>query len=394
MTYQQIYGEKSEGEVIAKMRLEGLEFPRQMVEGMSLNPFFLAGYKFELKDHPRTDANRSYAFYEVIHKADWAPEEEEMLYSNQFQAFPSTGAFRPPLLTPKPRIYGTQTAKVTGKKDEEIYTDDYGRIKVKFRWDPSQKEDDTTSGWIRVGEECSGKGWGTLFTPRVGMEVIVSFIDGDPDNPIVIGSVYNGENKPPYLPTEKEMWTIQDQSTPKGTGSNKFRFNSKLGKEEVYIHAEKDFKVDVKNDLTEKITNHHTITIDEKDGSLKILKGNYIIDVLKGNITITCPTGNVNFKAKNMTITCDDTFKVEAKKIDMTAMTTMNIKGTTGFRAETNGKAELSGTSAEVKGTASAELKGATVKVKGTASAKISAAIVDVDGTASAKISAAIVRLN
>ena len=365
--YKQIYEEKSQGESLAKVRLEEMEFPKKMVEGTSTNAFFLAGYKFDLKEHPRTDANISYAFYEVKHEAHLAPETSEHFYSNTFQAFSSSVPFRPPLITPKPRIYGTQTAKVTGKQGEEIYTDDYGRIKVKFRWDPSKKTDDSTSCWIRVGEECSGKGWGTLFTPRVGMEVIVSFIDGDPDNPIVIGSVYNGENKPPYLPKDKEIWTIKDHSSPNGTGFNEIRLKAKTGEEEVYVHAEKDFNIDIKHDLTMKV--------EEGMHSLNIIKGNYIIELGEGNITITCKSGNVTLKAKDVEMDCSGKFTVNAHAIALTAKTTLSLNGETGFSAETGGSSKISA------GAASELTAGGSVKVSGGGSAELS-------GGASTKVSA------
>ena len=168
-TYDEIYDQQSYGDELVKVKLQSEEIPQKMVEGVSLVPFFIAGYKFNLEKHPRLDANKAYVLYEVIHEARIVSEGEDTpLYKNNYRAFPATIPFRPAQKTPKPRIYGTQTAKVTGKPGEEIYTEEYGRIKVKFHWDPSEKEDDTTSCWIRVATLWSGQKWGTLFTPRVG----------------------------------------------------------------------------------------------------------------------------------------------------------------------------------------------------------------------------------
>ncbi|HUX79547.1 MAG TPA: type VI secretion system tip protein TssI/VgrG [Alphaproteobacteria bacterium] len=379
-TYDEIYDQQTYGDELVKVKLQSEETPQKMVEGVSLVPFFIAGYKFTLEKHPRSDANKTYVLYEVIHEARVVPEEKDgPIYKNTYQAFPATIPFRPAQITHKPRIYGTQTAKVTGKEGEEIYTEEYGRIKVKFHWDPSEKEDDTTSCWIRVATLWSGQKWGTLFTPRVGHEVVVSFIDGDPDKPLVIGSVYNGENKPPYLPQEPTKSTIKSQTSKKGDepipGYNEFRFEDKKMAEEIYIHAQKDFKIDVQNnqDIT-IVGGNRTILLkaeeevqEQREGtqsndslklingnkSLQIVKGNYSIQLDEGNITVTCAKGNVNFDVNgDISFKCTGNFNVDAAQ-------TVSLKAGATATME-------AGADASVKAGAAIEITaGATVAVTG-----------------------------
>ncbi len=394
-TYDEIYDQKAYGDALVKVKLQSEEVPQKMVEGVSLVPFFLAGYKFQLEKHPRSDANKLYVLYEVIHEARIVSEGEDTpLYKNTYRAFPATVPFRPAQKTPRPRIYGTQTAKVTGKQGEEIYTEEYGRIKVKFHWDPSEKEDDTTSCWIRVATLWSGQKWGTLFTPRVGHEVVVSFIDGDPDKPLVIGSVYNGENKPPYLPNEPTKSTIKSQTSNKEgeptPGFNEFRFEDKKQAEEIYIHAQKDFKIDIQNnqDITivggnrtillksereqqeerQGTQSNDSLKLINGDKSLQIVKGNYSIQLDEGNISVKCATGNVSFDVTgNISFKCTGNFSVEAAQtISLQAGESISAKAgvTVGIEAGADTSIKAGG-AVDVTGGATVSVKGATVEVTG-----------------------------
>jgi type VI secretion system secreted protein VgrG len=352
--------------------LQAEEFPQKMVEGISTVPFFLAGYKFTLQNHPRDDANADYVLYEVIHEARLIPEgKEQHLYKNTYRGFPATINFKSPQVTPKPRIFSTQTAKVTGKPGEEIYTEEYGRIKVKFHWDPSDKEDDSTSCWIRVATLWAGQKWGTLFTPRVGQEVVVSFIDGDPDKPLVVGSVYNGENKPPYLPSETTKSTIKTQTSKKGEGStpgyNELRFDDKKGSEEVYLRAQRDFVTYVQNDqkvtivggnrtviLESKGENQEekkgsqsddSLTLNNGNKSLKIVKGNYTITLDEGNMTVTCTLGNLDIEVPggDITMNCSGEFSLTSGgAVSITAGGAMTAKAGGHISASSGGSANVS----------------------------------------------------
>jgi len=370
--YRQIYDQKSRGDALAKVQLQSEELPQKMVQGVSTVPFFLAGYKFTLQEHPRDDANIDYVLYEVIHEAYLEPEgKKEHIYKNSYRAFPATIPFKSPQLTPKPRIYSTQTAKVTGKEGEEIYTEEYGRIKVKFHWDPSDKEDDTTSCWIRVATLWAGQTWGSVFTPRVGQEVVVSFIDGNPDYPLVVGSVYNGDNKPPYLPDEPTKSTIKSQTSKKpeeGTaGYNEFRFEDKKDSEEIYIHAQKDFKIDIQNDQTITLVggsrtitlqaqeeqqeqrsgekSNDSLTLKNGDKSLQIDQGDYSITLTQGNISVKCGQGNVNFDVTgDIGFKCSGNFSVNADQaIILTSGAACEVTAGGNFSADASGDASVSG---------------------------------------------------
>jgi type VI secretion system secreted protein VgrG len=218
-----------------------------------------AGYRFTLSDH--FDADGPYVITSVRHTArlggDYRSQSGgELDYQNDFSCIPAALPFRPRRQTPRPIVQGTQTATVVGPSGEEIFTDKYGRVKVQFHWDREGKKDASSSCWIRVGSIWAGKNWGAIHIPRIGQEVIVAFEEGDPDCPIIVGSVYNAEQMPPYtLPDNKTQSGIKSRSTLQGTPDhfNEIRFEDKKGEEQVYVHAEKDFDRVVENNDTHKI---------------------------------------------------------------------------------------------------------------------------------------------
>lgn len=275
---------------VAKNRIQSFEWQQKILFGESYCIGFGAGGKFTLEKHPRKNLNSEYVIYALSISASLTE------YSNSFQAIPATVQFRPIVSTPKPRIAGLQTAVVTGPKGEEIYTDKYGRIKVQFHWDQKGKKDDKTTCFIRVNQSWAGKAWGRLFLPRIGQEVLVSFVNGDPDRPLVIGSVYNAEQTVPYaLPTNKTKSTLKTRSTTKGGAKdfNEISFEDKKGKELFYQHAQKDMHIMVEHDRQKtvgnnevnKIKKNRTTTIEEEHETLTINKGNRFVYVKKGNET-------------------------------------------------------------------------------------------------------------
>ncbi|MBP6985813.1 MAG: type VI secretion system tip protein VgrG [Alphaproteobacteria bacterium] len=272
-SYPGSYTNKSAGDKISRSRLEAHELPKDMVYALSTIPYLEPGAFFNLKQHMRQDANKKYVVYQVMHHAV-QDSEDGNFYNNKFSAFDYAGGpFRPPLKTNSPKIYGTQTARVTGKAGEEIWTDAYGRVKVKFHWDENKAEDETTSCWVRVAQGWAGSGWGMLFTPRIGQEVVVTFLDGDPDQPLITGSVYNGEMKAPYLPDQPTISTIKSNSTKDADGYNELRFQDLAENEEIYLHAQKD--------LNEDVINNHTETIERGIFKQDILTGDRFVN-LKG----------------------------------------------------------------------------------------------------------------
>ena len=294
---------KDDGETIANVRLEACEQPSQILRGEGYVRAFTAGFKFDLKNHYRNDANTTYVLRWVSHAAT------QESYTNSFEAFPLTVPFRPQRVTPRPRIVGTQTALVVGKSGEEIWTDKYGRIKVQFHWDQLGKNDENSSCWIRVDYGWAGKQWGGIFLPRIGQEVIVSYLEGDPDRPVITGALYNAEQVVPYtLPDEQTKSTIKSNSSKGGQGFNEIRFEDKKDSEEIYFHAQKDQTIEVLNNRTKTVTKNETNTIqgtrdqtvtgDEthtnQGNFTHKVTGNYELQVT-GNLTIDV-TGTVTFK--------------------------------------------------------------------------------------------------
>ena len=230
------------------------------------------GYRFQLRNHPNKDFNIQYVILSVKHEAEQSPEYlvGDVLpkaYENEFTCIPHGSGqpeFVPPQKTPKPRIYGSQTAFVVGPSGEEIYTDKYGRVKAQFHWDRDGKANEDSSCWIRVAQTWAGNKWGAMFLPRVGMEVIVQFLEGDPDQPIITGCVYQPEAMPPYtLPDEKTKSTIKSNSSKGGEGFNEFRFEDKKGSEQIFIHGEKDLDVRIKHDRKEIIKNDSHLIVEK-----------------------------------------------------------------------------------------------------------------------------------
>ncbi len=259
----------------AELGMEAAEAGAKILSGTSHCFAFRPGRRFTLAGHPRDDFNAAYVLTSVNFQASG-----DTPYSNAFEAIPLAVPFRPACVTAKPTISGAQTATVVGKQGEEIWTDPHGRILVHFHWDLRGQRNENDSCWIRVAQAAAGKQWGVLFLPRVGQEVVVSFLDGDPDRPIVTGCVYNGEQQVPYtLPEEGSKSTI------KSAGFNEIRFEDKKDAEELLLRAQRDLNVTVLNDLIGTVTNNRTVTVLEKDDTLVVQKGNRAVKVPAGNET-------------------------------------------------------------------------------------------------------------
>ena len=250
------------GGALAKVRLEELQASRKTGSGDSTCPRFAPGAKFTLTDHPRDSLNHDYLITRVDHTGNeptMDAGEGGMSYGNRFEVIPAEIPFRPAQVTPRPTIKGIQTAIVTGPSGEEIYTDEHGRIKVQFHWDRQGKKDEKSSCWIRVSQIWAGGAWGAVFLPRIGHEVVVDFIEGDPDRPLVVGSVYHGTNVPPYaLPAEKTKSTVKSNSSTGGGGFNEIRFEDKKGAEEIFVHGQKDWNILIENDKNQEIVHDET----------------------------------------------------------------------------------------------------------------------------------------
>ncbi|BBB25269.1 type VI secretion system Vgr family protein [Amphritea japonica] len=239
----------------AVIRLESLNSYRQSAKGQSDVNRMMPGCSFELTGHDRDLLNTEYLIARVEHECsqpqvlEVGASTEGSKYSNKYICVPFDVPFRPTTDVKSPHVEGTQTATVTGPEGEEIYTDEHGRIKVQFHWDREGQGNETSSCWIRVSQTHAGGSFGGMFLPRIGEEVVVDFLEGDPDKPLVIGRVYHGLNRPPYrLPEHKSRSTIKTNSTKGGDGFNEIRFEDKKGEEQVFYHAEKDIDQRTKHD--------------------------------------------------------------------------------------------------------------------------------------------------
>jgi len=334
------FTKKDAAEGLAKRRMEEEEASQKRLNGTSYCRAFFAGAKTKVQKHYREDANAAYVLSLVSHNG--TPEG----YTNSFESFSSDTVFRPPRTTRRPVIPGAQTAIVVGKSGEEIWTDKYGRVKVKFHWDQTTETDENRSCWIRVAHGWAGKSWGQMFLPRVGQEVVVSFLDGDPDRPLVTGSVYNAEQTVPYaLPGEMTKSTIKSNVSKGGGGFNEIRFEDKKDSEEIFIQAEKNCNRVVKNndDLkvgfekkdkgnqTIAVYNDRTVTLEKGNETLQVKEGNRDVKVDKGNethtvagtrdVTVTKAESHTNKDNYEQKVTKDYTLNVDGNL-------TINVKGT------------------------------------------------------------------
>jgi type VI secretion system secreted protein VgrG len=257
-----------DGARYARLHLEAREALQHHVRGESTCRAFVSGSKFELTEHYRADANGSYMLLSVTHHAtagDYRSWDSAPLdYHNEFVGVPSAVPYRPPIVTPRALVHGTQTAVVVGPAGEEIYVDKYGRVKVQFFWDREGKKDESSSCWIRVSTTWAGSTWGFIQIPRIGQEVVVDFLEGNPDRPLITGSVYNAQQVPAYpLPANKTRSGVKSRSSQHGDGTNfnEIRFEDKKGSEEVYIHAEKDQNIVVEHDRSLSVGHDHTTSI-------------------------------------------------------------------------------------------------------------------------------------
>ncbi|HEX5046090.1 MAG TPA: type VI secretion system tip protein TssI/VgrG [Gammaproteobacteria bacterium] len=419
------YEERDDGDSYARARIEELHAHYERVRGTGDARGICAGALFSLAEHPRDDQNREYLIVASRQNFSLGSYEsaasDGFQYQCQFEAVEGHTPFRSARLTPRPVVQGPQTAIVVGKPDREIWTDEYGRVKVKFHWDRLGK-DENCSCWVRVSQAWAGRSWGGIQIPRIGQEVVVDFLEGDPDQPIITGRVYNADNMPPYpLPDNATMSTMKSNSSKGGGGFNELRFEDKKGEEQVFIHAEKNLDIrvktdrfetvgqnrhlvvekdkreEVKNDRHVFVGNHHNEEIGgdynlkvkgkeakEVAGSLSLMVEGEVVEVFKDKHSEEV-TADYYLKASNIVIegTENVTVKVGQSYI---VIESGGIKiGTTGkIELEATGKIEAKGTGGvKIESPANVDVKGvAKVAVEGTGGVELkSSAIVQVQGS-------------
>ncbi len=398
---------KDQGERLARIRLEEAESMRRTINGTSNAAALTAGTRFVLRD-----TNETLALLRITHEGS-APysldDSYEHSYSNEFVAIPHAVPYRPPRVTQRARVYGSQTAVVTGKAGEEIWVDKLGRVKVQFFWDREGKKDEQTSCWVRVSSTWAGKNWGFIAIPRIGQEVIVDFLEGDPDLPIITGRFYNGEQGVPYeLPANQTQTGYVTRSSKGGAAANfnQLRFEDKKGSEQVYLHCEKDLltlveysevhtvgydrTTTIENDNTRTVTKgnekvtvktgdkllqvqtgNHKVTIDQGDQLVKVMTGNQKIEVNTGNHELIvqgdCKTlvnmGNHSTKLA----TGNKITKLAAGKSEEEAMQSIELKvGQSSIKIDQMG-VTIKGMTIKIEGQIQTEIKGLMTKIDGTA---------------------------
>jgi type VI secretion system secreted protein VgrG len=296
-----------------------------VITGSSNCTLFSAGRNFNRVDQDKAKEQTlkndgEYLLIGVTHYASGSDyrssNTKAFTYYNSFACVPSTATSRrTPRHTPKPIIQGPQTATVVGPADSEIFTDKFGRVKVKFHWDRDSRSDASTSCWVRVAQVWAGKRWGASFWPRIGQEVVVAFLEGDPDQPLIIGSVYNAVQMPPYLgdgldskhPKDNKVSGIKSNTTLGGVGFNEWRFDDNKGKEQIFFHAERNMDTLVKNDSNELVINDRSLIVGlEKDGKKsgdqkeKVFKDKHLHilgnqeEHIEGNLNLTIGHGGAD----------------------------------------------------------------------------------------------------
>ena len=302
------FQDNGQGRAYVQAQLQGHQVQSECYELESDCLRLALGCRFGLKQHGTQGFNQEYVVTALTVEGkqpqvlEEGASEEGSRFAVQARVIPASENYRPELQHPRPRISGVQTAFVTGPKGEEIYTDQYGRIKVQFHWDREGKRDENSSCWLRVSQAWAGNQWGAQSLPRIGQEVIVSFLNGDPDSPLVTGSLYNAATQQPYnLPANKTRTTFKSQSSPGAGGYNELRIEDKKGSEQLFIHGQKDVDLYVKNDRMESIDHdrHRIVTAAamEKVGKDYSNKTGANRNIKVGQTLSQNVGGNVNQKA-------------------------------------------------------------------------------------------------
>jgi type VI secretion system secreted protein VgrG len=339
------YKDTDLGQTIADVRMQAIASDRAVYNGKSNSRKLHSGWKFELDKHTDSAMNQVYLVVSTdisagIGEGMSTTEDEgekRDTYRVIMQAIEGTTPFRLHRRIKRPMIRGPQTAKVVGPSGEEIYTDQYGRVKVKFYWDRAETSDEDRTCWIRVSQPWGGANWGAMVIPRIGMEVVVEFLEGNPDRPLITGVVYNATQTVPYsLPANKTQSGFKTNSSPGGSGFNELRFEDKAGEEEVFFQAQKDYNKKVLNNETVEITQDTTTTVKEGNRSITVSQGNTSVTVSAGNHSLTVSVGKSEVSAAtSITLTSGPSsiqispsgITISAPQISATADASMSLDG-------------------------------------------------------------------
>jgi type VI secretion system secreted protein VgrG len=373
----------------SRAAIEAAEAEAVLAHGRGFNADFYAGARI-LVIAPQGTAPAPYVIRSVSHQAasdSWTNAAGPVSYSNSFTALPAERPWRPVPRMPRPVMAGIFSAEVIGPEGEEIYTDDLGRIKLRFRWDHRRDASAGSGVWVRVMQAWSGPTMGWSFTPRVGTEVAVAFMDGDPDRPVVVGQLHNGDQKPPFpLPDQKTRSGLRTRSTPDGGDANvsEFWFDDKKGAEEVFLHAERDLTIEVEHDASTTVDNDRSVTVTQGNDSHTVKQGNRTVELSEGNDSLTVKLGNrtVDVTQGNHTIQStggDIAIKTALGQVTVEAMQSITLKvGESTITLDPSG----------------VTIKGLTLQFEGTAMAALKAPLTQINASGMMKATAGIMMLN
>jgi type VI secretion system secreted protein VgrG len=394
-----------------KLRMEAEALHSLTIQGSSGCRNFVAGHKFTLDRH--FDGDGDYVLVSVTHEASIGSAYRtgstggDMTYSNTFTCIPSQLPFRPARKTPKPFVQGVQNALVTGPPGEEIFTDKYGRVKVQFYWDREGKKDANSSCWLRAGTLWAGKGWGSINIPRIGQEVIVAFVEGNPDEPLIVGSVYNRETMPANTLPDKKVVCGLKSNTHKGKGYNEMSMDDTAKKEKITIHAQYDMGTTIEHDESHTVkTGDRTIKV-ETGKHTETVKGDTKITIQTGKYEHAVATGTADYMVKGaLTEYCDTTQTTTVKNkimimstaadIEMDGATQIKlISGSSSIVMKSDGTIQISGTEITISGTAKVQMGvGNQTVTSDTAQVAVAGAAIASSATGKHEITGAVVKIN
>ena len=388
--YGLIFEDTSKATELATFYMQAMDAQKSTSTASSGISLFYSGLKFTLEEHPLTPVNQEYLITKISHSITISQSVPS--YSNTFTCIPSTAIFR---IFPqkRPQVHSVHSATVTGPSGKEIYIDELGRIKVQFHWDKEGKGDENTSCWLPVSQSFASKGFGSQFTPRIGDDVLVQYIDGNPDNPVIVGSFYTKKNEPPYK--EETLSGIKTRTTPDGDAQkgHELRFDDKKDNEQVYLHSEKDLLIEVNNDSTEVIIGTKSVQI-EKNAEM----------TAKENIAFTTDKEFTSNSKENWDAKSDKNINLNAESdVAIAAKMACNIDGNeikiTGKQSITlcvgASKIEITASgiiinapTIKIEATASTELKSGTINIESSIKANIKSLMVNVSGSVKTEVTA------
>lgn len=390
---QYLYGfgheDKNDIEKAAKHYMAALDIEKSSSSATSTIAALNCGQKFTLNKHPLSSLNQEYLITHINHHSG---ASQTTGYNNRFTCIPITSTFRP-MLIPKPKVYNIHTACVTGPEGKEIYSDSLGRVKVLLHWDQLGKNTENSSCWLPVSQPLASKGFGVQFTPRVGDQVLVQYIEGDPDRPVIVGALYNDKNTAPY--SENTQCGIKTHTLPGGSSlqGNELRFDDKKDSEHVYIHAEKDLLIDVNNNSTETIrgekhiNSEKTITVIAKENIAYQTDKEFSVNTT-GNY-LAQSAQNLNLQAdKDISVAATAAVTVDGNDISITGKKAITLRVGASSIEITSSDITINAAKITINGNTEVAMNATNITVSGSANTNITGTLVSINGSAKTEIKA------